>query len=86
MIKMKQISKHTVANIDLAHLFNFIKDSERPSMDDKEFRSIAFQRVFQYLRRYNDGESLDKFSYGQQSLETHLVEGTSAECLNLLLK
>lgn len=51
-----------------------------PGMDWKEFCSEAFQRPFQYLRRFNVGNDLDTFEYEEGS-----VEGTPAECLQLFL-
>ena len=49
-------------------------------MDDKEFNSSMFQRVFQYLQRHNANVSLDRFMYAESS-----VEGTAMECLVVLL-
>ncbi|XP_062976188.1 E3 ubiquitin-protein ligase RNF213-like [Elgaria multicarinata webbii] len=51
-----------------------------PGIDQKVFCSAAFQRPFQYLRRSNRGDNLDTFQYEEGS-----VEGTPAECLQLLL-
>ncbi|XP_067319963.1 E3 ubiquitin-protein ligase RNF213 isoform X2 [Anolis sagrei] len=53
--------------------------SSDPGTDYEVFRSEAFQRPFQYLRRVNTGENLDRFQY------EGLVEGTPAECLQLFL-
>ncbi|XP_074870414.1 E3 ubiquitin-protein ligase RNF213 isoform X2 [Carettochelys insculpta] len=51
-----------------------------PGMDLIEFCSEAFQRPFQYLKRFDRGDNLDLFCYEQGS-----VEGTPAECLQLFL-
>nr|XP_056704626.1 E3 ubiquitin-protein ligase RNF213 [Euleptes europaea] len=51
-----------------------------PGVDDKIFRSEAFQRPFQYLTRSNRGDNLDTFQY-----EAGSVEGTAVKCLQLLL-
>uniref|UniRef100_G1KRE5 RING-type E3 ubiquitin transferase n=1 Tax=Anolis carolinensis TaxID=28377 RepID=G1KRE5_ANOCA len=51
-----------------------------PGTDHEVFCSEAFQRPFQYLRRVNTGENVDRFQY-----EEGLVEGTPAECLQLFL-
>ncbi|KAM7035519.1 E3 ubiquitin-protein ligase RNF213 [Acridotheres tristis] len=49
-------------------------------MDEKEFCSEAFQRPFQYLKRFDQGCDLDMFWYEELS-----VEGSPAECLQLFL-
>ncbi|XP_043383569.1 E3 ubiquitin-protein ligase RNF213 isoform X3 [Chelonia mydas] len=54
--------------------------STEPGMDQKEFCSEAFQRPFQYLKRFDRGDNLDMFCYEEGS-----VEGTPAECLQLFL-
>lgn len=48
-----------------------------PLMDDKEFRSEAYQRPYQYLKRFHHGNNLDGFMYRG-------IEGTHVECLQLL--
>ena len=48
-------------------------------MDDEEFRSSTFQRVYQYLRRHIAKYDLDAFSF------TGSVEGSAQDCLYLLL-
>ncbi|XP_053095106.1 E3 ubiquitin-protein ligase rnf213-alpha isoform X3 [Pangasianodon hypophthalmus] len=48
-----------------------------PLMDDKEFRSEAYQRPYQYLKRFHLGQNLDGFLYRG-------IEGTHVECLQLL--
>ncbi|XP_058845819.1 E3 ubiquitin-protein ligase rnf213-alpha-like isoform X2 [Acipenser ruthenus] len=47
-----------------------------PLMDDQEFRSEAFQRPFQYLKRFHTRENIDTFTYSG-------TEGTHVECLQL---
>ncbi|XP_058848399.1 E3 ubiquitin-protein ligase rnf213-alpha-like isoform X1 [Acipenser ruthenus] len=47
-----------------------------PLMDDQEFRSEAFQRPFQYLKRFHKHENIDTFTYSG-------TEGTHVECLQL---
>uniref|UniRef100_A0A8C3MIP0 RING-type E3 ubiquitin transferase n=1 Tax=Geospiza parvula TaxID=87175 RepID=A0A8C3MIP0_GEOPR len=49
-------------------------------MDKEEFCSEAFQRPFQYLKRFDQGCNLDRFWY-----EALSVEGSPAECLQLFL-
>lgn len=49
-------------------------------MDDVEFRSDPYQRVYQYIRRFDNGCQLDAFSYCQN------VEGTKQDCVQLLLR
>ncbi|XP_048222860.1 E3 ubiquitin-protein ligase RNF213 [Perognathus longimembris pacificus] len=51
-----------------------------PGMDPTAFRSEAFQRPFQYLKRFHRKENLDSFEYRKGS-----VEGTPGECLQHLL-
>ncbi|KAK3552318.1 hypothetical protein QTP86_010384 [Hemibagrus guttatus] len=48
-----------------------------PLMDDKEFRSEAYQRPYQYLKRFHHGNNLDGFMYRG-------IEGTHMECIQLL--
>lgn len=50
-------------------------------MDEEEFESETFQRVYQYLRLYALGSNLDIFSYAKGS-----IEGTSEHCLKILLE
>ncbi|MGH0136482.1 UNVERIFIED_CONTAM: hypothetical protein FKN15_010117 [Acipenser sinensis] len=45
-----------------------------PLMDDQEFRSEAFQRPFQYLKRFHTHENIDSFTSSG-------TEGTHVECL-----
>ncbi|XP_057214799.1 E3 ubiquitin-protein ligase rnf213-beta-like isoform X2 [Triplophysa rosa] len=51
-----------------------------PLMDKGEFRSEDIQRPYQYLRRFNRNENLDRFTY-----QTHSVEGDPVDCLHHLL-
>ncbi|KAM6245288.1 E3 ubiquitin-protein ligase RNF213 [Porphyrio hochstetteri] len=51
-----------------------------PGMDEEEFGSEAFQRPFQYLKRFDQGYNLDTFHYTEGS-----VEGSPAECLQHFL-
>lgn len=50
-------------------------------MDEEEFESNSFQRVYQYIRRYTAGENLDNFSFKESS-----VEGTPQECLQQIVE
>ena len=62
------------------HIFVFSIDPYVMSMDDKEFRSSVFQRVFQYLRRHIGRIPLDRFTYPMNS-----IEGRTMDCLEVLL-
>ncbi|KAM3618897.1 uncharacterized protein V6R79_000067 [Siganus canaliculatus] len=53
-------------------------DIDDPLMDDEWFQSEAYQRPYQYLTRFKDKSNLDTFTYQG-------VEGTHAECLQILL-
>ncbi|XP_026862579.2 E3 ubiquitin-protein ligase rnf213-alpha [Electrophorus electricus] len=53
------------------------KDDD-PLMDDQEFKSEAYQRPYQYLKRFYNGRSLDDFRYKE-------TEGSQVECLQMLL-
>ncbi|XP_069619694.1 E3 ubiquitin-protein ligase RNF213 isoform X2 [Ranitomeya imitator] len=55
-------------------------DCGDPGMDVKEFRSECFQRPYQYLIRFREGQNLDTFSYDNGS-----VEGNPAKCLQIFL-
>ncbi|XP_077980164.1 E3 ubiquitin-protein ligase rnf213-alpha-like [Glandiceps talaboti] len=52
-----------------------------PLMDDQEFRSSAFQRVYQYLVRKGKGVNLDFFDF-----EEDKMEGDHVQCLEVLLR
>ncbi|XP_066499023.1 E3 ubiquitin-protein ligase rnf213-alpha [Hoplias malabaricus] len=54
-----------------------IAESDDPLMDDLEFRSEAYQRPYQYLKRFHNHNNLDGFMYTG-------VEGTHVECLQML--
>lgn len=50
-------------------------------MDDHEFRSATFQRVYQYLRRHIIGNTnLDRFQYQGNP------EGNPVDCLKIFLQ
>ncbi|KAG9491250.1 hypothetical protein GDO78_006558, partial [Eleutherodactylus coqui] len=55
-------------------------DCGDPGMDVQEFRSECFQRPYQYLTRFDNGQNLDTFSYMDDS-----VEGDPAKCLQIFL-
>ncbi|XP_073505879.1 E3 ubiquitin-protein ligase RNF213 isoform X2 [Phyllobates terribilis] len=55
-------------------------DCGDPGMDVKEFRSECFQRPYQYLIRFREGQNLDTFAYTEDSLE-----GNPAKCLQIFL-
>ncbi|XP_042303497.1 LOW QUALITY PROTEIN: E3 ubiquitin-protein ligase RNF213, partial [Sceloporus undulatus] len=59
---------------------NSYHGSTDPGIDYAVFCSEGFQRPFQYLRRVNKGDDLDRFQYTEGS-----VEGTPVECLQLFL-
>ncbi|XP_050829286.1 E3 ubiquitin-protein ligase RNF213-like isoform X2 [Serinus canaria] len=63
--------------LDMKTLGNHSGDVE---MDMEEFCSEAFQRPFQYLKRFERGRDLDRFRYKALS-----VEGSPAECVQLFL-
>ncbi|XP_068007364.1 E3 ubiquitin-protein ligase RNF213 isoform X3 [Melanerpes formicivorus] len=66
--------------LEMHTLGNCPGDASDPGMDEEEFCSEAFQRPFQYLKRFDQGLNLDTFWY-----EAHSVEGSPAECLQLFL-
>ena len=49
-------------------------------MDEVEFRSDSYQRVYQYIRRHIAGQNLDHFSYAGNT------EGKPQDCLEQLLR
>ncbi|XP_049324067.1 E3 ubiquitin-protein ligase rnf213-alpha isoform X2 [Astyanax mexicanus] len=53
------------------------EDEDVPLMDEQEFRSEAYQRPYQYLKRFHNGINLDGFLYGG-------IEGTHVECLQMM--
>ncbi|XP_061232976.1 E3 ubiquitin-protein ligase RNF213 isoform X3 [Neopsephotus bourkii] len=66
--------------LEMETLGNQSGDVSDPGMDEEEFCSEAFQRPFQYLRRFDQGCNLDTFCYTANS-----VEGSPAECLQHFL-
>ncbi|XP_077411767.1 E3 ubiquitin-protein ligase rnf213-alpha-like isoform X2 [Vanacampus margaritifer] len=54
--------------------------TDTPLMDEKVFKSSAFQRPYQYLQRFHKNISLDQFSY-----KTNDGTGSHVECLQMLL-
>ena len=61
-------------------LFCHILGTTKILMDNKEFESDCYQRVYQYLRRHAANLNLDTFSY------PGTVEASPTECLNVLQK
>ncbi|XP_078510203.1 E3 ubiquitin-protein ligase RNF213 isoform X2 [Lissotriton helveticus] len=57
-----------------------MQNSGDPGMDREEFCSEAFQRPYQYLLHFQQGQNLDMFQYTPGS-----VQGTTMQCLQLLL-
>ncbi|XP_061703162.1 E3 ubiquitin-protein ligase rnf213-alpha isoform X2 [Syngnathoides biaculeatus] len=53
---------------------------DNPLMDDEVFKSPDFQRPYQYLKRFHNNISLDRFTYSNK-----ITEGSHAECLQMLL-
>ena len=53
---------------------------DRLVMDQGEFESETFQRVYQYLRRHAAGSNIDTFSYFRGT-----IEGTPHDCLQSFL-
>uniref|UniRef100_UPI00398E3990 E3 ubiquitin-protein ligase rnf213-alpha-like isoform X1 n=2 Tax=Pristiophorus japonicus TaxID=55135 RepID=UPI00398E3990 len=51
-----------------------------PLMDEEEFQNEAFQRPYQYLKRFRNQENLDAYSYLEGT-----VDGSHVECLQLFL-
>ncbi|XP_067164464.1 E3 ubiquitin-protein ligase RNF213 isoform X2 [Apteryx mantelli] len=66
--------------LEMETLGNQSGDVSDPGMDEEEFCSEAFQRPFQYLRRFDLEYNLDTFRY-----EADSVEGSPAECLQQFL-
>ena len=50
-------------------------------MDEEEFKSSFFQRVFQNISLHSNRESLDEFMYLENT-----VEGNQLDCLDTLLR
>nr|DBA30609.1 TPA: hypothetical protein GDO54_006568 [Pyxicephalus adspersus] len=57
-----------------------VTDCGNPGMDIDEFRSECFQRPYQYLIRFDQGQNLDEFVYR----EGH-TEGDPENCLQIFL-
>ncbi|XP_062447391.1 E3 ubiquitin-protein ligase RNF213 isoform X2 [Rhea pennata] len=66
--------------LEMETLGNRSGDVSDPGMDEEEFCSEAFQRPFQYLKRFDLGHNLDTFYY-----KADCVEGSPAECLQQFL-
>lgn len=56
------------------------RSHREPGMDPIEFSSEAFQRPYQYLKRFHQNQNLDTFWYKE-----HSVEGSPEECLQHFL-
>ncbi|XP_029417237.1 E3 ubiquitin-protein ligase RNF213 isoform X2 [Nannospalax galili] len=56
------------------------RSHREPGMDHMEFCSEAFQRPYQYLKRFHQKQNLDVFQYQEGS-----VEGSPEECLQYFL-
>lgn len=56
------------------------RSHREPGMDPIEFSSEAFQRPYQYLKRFHQNQNLDTFRYKE-----HSVEGSPEECLQHFL-
>ena len=54
---------------------------ENVVIDRNEFKNKVFQCVFQYLKRFNDGEDLSNFVYKEPS-----VEGDYSSCVSIIKK
>jgi hypothetical protein len=54
--------------------------SDHVLMDVDEFESPSYQRVYQYIQQYTDGEDLDSFSCSETAV------GTPQECVEKLLQ
>ncbi|KAM6403591.1 E3 ubiquitin-protein ligase RNF213-like [Rhynochetos jubatus] len=66
--------------LEMETLGNQSGDVSDPGMDEEEFCSEAYQRPFQYLKRFDQGCNLDTFHY-----KAHSVEGNPAQCLQQFL-
>ncbi|XP_057630023.1 E3 ubiquitin-protein ligase RNF213-like [Chionomys nivalis] len=56
------------------------RSHREPGMDPGEFSSEAFQRPYQYLKRFHQNQNLDTFQFEEGS-----VEGSPEECLQHFL-
>ena len=73
-----------IASCKLAHMFaSFLDDRQQDPMFDKhEFESVAFQRVYQYLKIYSSNAN-DVNSFEFRSDE---IRGDYPDCLRILLR
>ena len=62
-------------------MFCVFVDDSIVVMDNREFESDPYQRVYQYIRRHTLGSNLDDFSLIEGN-----VEGTPQDCLEIILK
>ena len=60
--------------------FTVLTANFRVLMNDKEFRSNSYQRVYQFIRRYRAGKNIDEFCFENG------VEGSAEDCLEMLLE
>lgn len=70
----KKVLKHEVRKVEDPSNVN----PDDPLMDEKIFRSKAFQRPYQYLHRFYHRSDLDSFTFNG-------VEGSHVECLQMFL-
>ena len=49
-------------------------------MNEQEFQSDPYQRVYQYIRRHTAGRNLDEFTFNG------VAEGSTQDCLEILLR
>lgn len=56
-------------------------EMKEEQFDRNKLKTEAFQRSYQYLRKYKRGEDLDRFLFNHE-----MTEGTEEECLKLLLE
>jgi len=49
------------------------------TMDQKKFESTMFQRLFQYLQRFNQRQELS-------GIQSDIVQGNPEQCINVLLQ
>ena len=62
------------------NLFLTIGDTE---FDLQKFHSVEYQRIFQYLKLFNDGQNLDNFIFQCQAQNNVEV---SCEALKIIIK
>ena len=62
--------------------YNFSGANVTPGFDAEEFKSVPYQRVYQYLKIYDgDSAGVDKFTFDRK-----LVRGDHYDCLRILLR